>query len=410
MGVGSLLVYLFLFTALYVQIFLLITFLEYKSTPRRKTRGVSARLPTVTIIVPCFNEARTIYGTLRSLLALRYPQGKLEVLVVDDGSTDETASIAARFQKYRGVRVLRKENGGKYTALNFGLRHAQGELVGCLDADSFVEKEALMRIAGVFADRSVMAVTPAIKVRGANNFIEKIQHAEYTMGVFLRKMFGELNAIHVAPGPFSIFRREVFERIGEYRHAHQTEDLEMALRMHANRFRIENAADAFVYTTVPSTLGTLLRQRRRWIGGFLYNAYDYRRLFFRSRFGHIGTFTLPGGVIAILSACYLTLWSLYNGTTAIIGKFSNWNFIDFRLLRGGEMDLFYLYPRAATLLTLVLLSLGLVVVILSKRMADKNEPIMKHIVHFLFLYGFMAPVWILHAVGHVALRRKTAWK
>ena len=397
MSTGSLLVYFFLFAALYVQVFLLITFLEYKSTPQRKKRSLSARAPSVTIIVPCFNEARTIYGTLRSLLALEYPKGRLEVLVVDDGSTDETATIAARFEKYAGVHVLRKKNGGKYTALNLGLRQAKGELVGCLDADS--------------AEPGVMAVTPAIKVREPKNFIEKIQHAEYTMGVFLRKMFGQLNAIHVTPGPFSIFRREVFERIGDYRHAHQTEDLEMALRMHANRFRIENAADAFVYTTVPSTLRTLLHQRRRWIGGFLYNAYDYRRLFFRPRFGHIGTFTLPGGVIAILSVCYLTLWSLYTGTTTIVEKLSHWSFIDFRLFAGdGRLDLFYFYPRATTLLTVVLLSLGLVVVILSKRMADKDEPISRHIVHFLFLYGFMAPVWILHAVGHVVLGRKAAWK
>jgi len=409
--VSNLLLYFFFFMSLYVQVFLLITFLEYKGQPKKVSSTSKGRLPSATIIVPCFNEARTLYGTIRSLLALNYPKAKLSILIIDDGSTDGTENIGKRFAKYPNIRFLKKENGGKHTALNLGLSQTTTDLVGCLDADSFVDPDALRRIVSVFENKRVMAVTPAIKVKNSRGFIERIQHVEYTMGIFLRKMFGTLNAIHVTPGPFSIFRREVFTTIGHYKEAHQTEDLEMALRMHANKLRIENAEDAFVYTTVPSTIGTLLNQRRRWIGGFLRNAIDYRRLFLRPSYGNIGLFTLPGGVLAIISICYLTVFTLITSTEHIVQKIADWKVVNFDILAGtGKIDMFYIHPHTNTLLTLILLLLGVVVIILSKRMAGENDKLSKDLFYFLFLYGLVAPLWILNAVLHTILGRKLSWK
>lgn len=408
---SSLLLYFFFFISLYVQVFLLITFLEYKVQPKKTSRHMSKRLPSVTIIVPCFNEIATLCATVRSLLALDYPKAKLSILIIDDGSTDNTGNIAKRFCKYSNVRFLRKDNGGKHTALNLGISHTTTELVGCLDADSFVDKRALKRIVPLFGNKDVMAVTPAIKVKNSETFIEKVQHVEYVMGIFLRKMFGTMNAIHVTPGPFSIFRTDVFKKIGVYREAHQTEDLEIALRMHASKLRIENAEDAFVYTTVPNSLPKLLRQRRRWIGGFLHNAYDYRRLLFRSKFGNIGWFTLPGGILAILSICYLTLFTIVTSVEYVIQKISDLNVIHFDIFAGaGKIDLFYLYPHTSTLLTLVLLCFGFTVIVLSKKMAGEQEPVSKHLVYFLFLYGLIAPLWIINAVAQTIIGRKVGWK
>ncbi|HXK31708.1 MAG TPA: glycosyltransferase family 2 protein, partial [Candidatus Paceibacterota bacterium] len=119
---------------LYFEVFLLISFFEKR--PSKKSDAVPRRFPTVSIIVPCYNEERTIAATVQSLLALEYPKKKLDIVVVDDGSTDGTRTIAERFaKKYPQVRYFYKENGGKYTALNFGIEVSHGNIVGCLDAD-----------------------------------------------------------------------------------------------------------------------------------------------------------------------------------------------------------------------------------------------------------------------------------
>ena len=94
-----------------------------------------------------------------------------------------------------------------------------------------------------------------------------------------------VNAIHVTPGPFSIFRKEVFDKIGKYKHAHTTEDIEIALRMQKHHMKIENAPDAYVYTNTPKTVKSLYKQRKRWIYGFIQNALDYRGLFFKKKYG-----------------------------------------------------------------------------------------------------------------------------
>jgi len=164
------LLYTLLFSALYAQVFLLVTFFEMRATrahsAREALRLTSARLsmagessstvlePRVAIIVPCWNEERTLARTVDSLLALEYPRDKLSVVIVDDGSTDGTSAVAERYRRNPQVALLSKENGGKYTALNLGIEHvgASADLVGCLDADSFVAPSALREIVRVFTD------------------------------------------------------------------------------------------------------------------------------------------------------------------------------------------------------------------------------------------------------------------
>src|SRR5690606_33425680 len=139
----------------------------------------------------------------------------------------------------------------KYTALNLGLQHVDTDLVGCLDADSFVHPEALNRIVPYFDKKDVMAVTPAIKIHEPRSLLQIVQKVEYSWGIFLRKMLSYLGAIYVTPGPFSIFRTAVFKKLGGYKHAHFTEDFEIALRMQSHSMKIANAHDAHVYTVAP---------------------------------------------------------------------------------------------------------------------------------------------------------------
>jgi cellulose synthase/poly-beta-1,6-N-acetylglucosamine synthase-like glycosyltransferase len=116
-----------------------------------------------------------------------------------------------------------------------------------------------------FQDPTVMAVTPSTIVWKAETLVQKMQRAEYHYGNFIRYAMSTMHAIHIAPGPFSFFRREVFTAIGNYKHAHNTEDMEIAMRMQQHGFRIVHAAKAVVYTSSPRTIKKLYKQRVRWV-------------------------------------------------------------------------------------------------------------------------------------------------
>lgn len=176
--------YIFIFLGLYFEVFLIISFLEKK--PINKENN-NCELPEVTIIVPCFNEQDTISGTIHSLLRLNYPKEKLSIFVINDGSTDNTQKTLEQFRETPQIRLLEKENGGKYTALNLGISLAKTPFIGCLDADSFVNEDALVKMVSHFQDKNIMAVIPSIVVAEPKTFIQKMQKAEYNLGVFIRQ-------------------------------------------------------------------------------------------------------------------------------------------------------------------------------------------------------------------------------
>src|SRR3989344_3767903 len=137
--------YPFLFIAIFFESFILVTLLS-KPARAARARKPGTATPSVAVIVPCRNEVATVSATCNSLLALDYPKDKLEIILVDDGSTDATPVMMSKFTYHPQVRIIRKENGGKHTALNAGIAVTQAELIGCLDADSFVEPDALREI------------------------------------------------------------------------------------------------------------------------------------------------------------------------------------------------------------------------------------------------------------------------
>src|SRR3989338_8728374 len=247
-SISNIVFYVLTFLSVYVQVFFLITFLENRKKIIIRNEPVKlAKYPKVTIIVPCWDEEKTIYKTVRSLLNLNYPKDKIEIFLIDDGSTDGTWNIIRKFAKparpngrsggYPNIRIFHKENGGKYTALNLGLKYVQTNFLGCLDADSVADPESLVRVISYFEkDPNIMAVAPSIIAFRSKNIIQNAQKAEYDMSVYIKKMLGFLGAIHVTPGPLTIFRKKVFDDLGPYRHAHNTEDMEIAYRMQKNHY------------------------------------------------------------------------------------------------------------------------------------------------------------------------------
>lgn len=134
-------------------------------------------------MVPCFNEERTVEATVNSLLSLDYPKEKLSLVLIDDGSTDSTWATLKKFEHHPQIQIFSKENGGKHSALNFALEKIDADLVGCLDADSFVDADALKKIIPYFDDSEVMAVTPSIKVHDQKVFCSMCRRLN-TAGVY----------------------------------------------------------------------------------------------------------------------------------------------------------------------------------------------------------------------------------
>lgn len=403
--------YMFLFVTLYLEVFFLITFFEerFKLAEKPKSEKLS-RYPSTTIIVPCWNEEKTVAGTVHSLLRLNYPKDKLKIFIVDDGSTDSTWEAIQKFAHHPQIALFKKENGGKHTAVNLGIEKATTELVGCLDADSFVEENALLEIARAFnEDPLMMAATPMLVVHDPKTILQKMQKTEYHTGAFLKRMLSPLDAINVTPGPFSIFRKKVFNKIGLFKAAHNTEDLEFALRMQANHLRIRNVHTAHVHTSAPGTLYKLYRQRLRWAYGTMKNTLDYRFMIFRREYGILGMITLPLSFFGVFIFLYNFGFIAFHFLQNMFEKIVRVSTVGFSFAL-PSFDSFFFNTDFIAILSYVFLGLGLFIVWNGVKLAEGRFRPSMSIFYFLILYGMVAPLWFTRAVINVALSKGTKWR
>src|SRR3989344_3245154 len=266
MDVYLILVYTLSYIGLLATSFYIINLLTYYKTKKKPSPSIKK---TVTIIIPAYNEEKSIASTINSAVSLNYSKENLEIIVIDDGSKDKTYEIAREFisDKNQKVRVFTKPNGGKGSALNLGIKKAGGEIIITMDADTIVHPNSLKKMIGYFTEDDVMSVAPAMGVFEPKNIWRRIQQIEYYMGVFLRKSFASMNAIHITTGAFSAYRKIFFEKHGGFDEKNITEDLEVALRIQSHGYILENAEEAAVYTIGPGTFRSLMVQRRRWYTG-----------------------------------------------------------------------------------------------------------------------------------------------
>lgn len=410
MDIAVLGVYAGLFIALYFEVFLLISFFERK--PDKKTFLSPKYFPSISMIVPCFNEAKTLAQTVESLLALEYPKEKVEIFIVDDGSTDDTRAIGeALAAQHPQVTFFHKENGGKYTALNLGIEYSKAELIGCLDADSFVAPDALLEVAKrLESDHSIMALTPSMQVYRPRTTLELMQAVEYTFGIFYKKMFDNLAALNVLPGPFSIYKREVFKNIGLFRHAHNTEDMEIAFRLHSHGLKIVNAHNAHVYTTVPNTLRGLIKQRTRWSQGFLQNSQDYSYMYFNRRFGNFGMLILPFSLISFVAGLYMAGYVLVKLAMTVSMRFSDlWATGIPAHLSSPAVNWFYINTNMMVFVIIAIMCMTLTAIVLGQRITNTRVGI-KSLISYFALFGLVAPIWLARAVWGALRAEESAWR
>jgi len=279
------LVSLLLFLAiLFVRYFALLWFAYLGHAERNILGKNKARaLPPISIIVPAYNEADVIEGALASLAGMDYPD--LEVVVVDDGSTDETLQRAAEWEGRRGnaeFRILTKSNGGKATALNTGIAASKHPFVFCMDADSRLEPGTLRNAMQQFDDPSVGAVAGNVKVQNRGSLITKLQALEYIEGLNLpRRAQGFVAAVNIVPGPVGLFRREALEEVGGYDTDTFAEDADLTLKMVAAGWKVVYEDTAIAWTEAPENWMDLVQQRYRWTRGILQSLKKRKGLFLR---------------------------------------------------------------------------------------------------------------------------------
>ena len=249
--------------------------------------------PSVSVIVPAFNEEKVIFRTIESLLKSEYPD--FEIVVVDDGSMDSTYSVAAAaFGDNPRVKIYRKENGGKAAALNFGWKKSSGEIIIALDADTVFAPTTIAALAHRFADPKLGAVAGNAKVGNRINIVTKWQALEYiTAQNFDRRAFASLNCITVVPGSVGAWRREVLENTGGFSSDTLAEDQDLTIQVRKLGYKIGYEENAIGLTEAPDSLKNLARQRFRWSFGTLQAMWKHKDALLNPKYGTLGFIAMP---------------------------------------------------------------------------------------------------------------------
>lgn len=254
-------------------------------------------LPTVSVIVPGYNEEINAVRTIHSLLMQNYPN--LQIIFIDDGSKDSTFNIVNNeFKNTPNVKVYTKQNGGKASALNVGIAKADGEFVVCIDADTQLKTDAVLKLMEKFNSPNVAAVAGNVKVGNEINMITKWQSIEYiTSQNFDRRAFDLLNCITVVPGAIGGFRKSAVIKAGGFTRDTLAEDCDLTMRLLRAGYEVRNCNDAISYTEAPETMKQFMKQRFRWSFGVMQCFWKHRDTVFNPRYKNFGMIAMPNILI-----------------------------------------------------------------------------------------------------------------
>ena len=300
--------------------------------------------PGIGIVVPAYNEEATIVESVQSMLSLNYPE--IEIVVVNDGSTDATLSrlresfdletvdadipfdVPAeeihdvyRSRTYEELLVVDKDNGGKSDALNAGIWLTEMELFCAVDSDTIIDRDALLSLVRPFLEEPTTAVASGGVVRVANECtiedgmvkdielpktgLPGLQVLEYLRAFYSGRLgLNRVNGLILISGAFGLFRTESVREIGGYRHDTITEDFDIVVRMHRHfietdrEYSVEFVPEPVAWTEVPATREMLGRQRRRWYRGMIETVVTHRRMLGNRKYGRVGSIVMPFFVAA----------------------------------------------------------------------------------------------------------------
>lgn len=267
---------------------------RYLRSLRRVSQNNIEQKLKVSVIVPAWNEEVGIRTSVMSLLASDY--NNLEIIVVNDGSTDKTHEVMLNFLQngYQSglfgnkslFYIQNHENGGKGHALNTGIKKSSGDLIITMDADTRFEPDAVYKMVRYFINNEIDAAVGNVKISNNKSILGRMQQIEYTMSFYFKRAHVLYGSEYIVGGAFGAFRRDVFEKYGFFDEYNKTEDIEFSIRLQANGCNIMYAEDAIAYTEGPTTLKGLFKQRLRWKKGRFDALLKYKTLFFSTNKSH----------------------------------------------------------------------------------------------------------------------------
>ncbi|PIN71253.1 hypothetical protein COV77_02805 [Candidatus Pacearchaeota archaeon CG11_big_fil_rev_8_21_14_0_20_30_13] len=375
--------------------------------------------PLVSIIIPVYNEEECLKKTVESVLSLDYPKNKLEVLIINDGSKDDTEKIGKKLEReFSNVKFFSKKNGGKGSALNFGINRSNGEIIVGFDADSFVRRDALKNMLPYFGDQKVMCVTPAMKVYHPKGILQRVQAIEYDLGIFLRRVFANIDSIHVTPGPFSAYRREFFEKHGGYDEHNITEDMEIAMRIQSLNYKIKNSPSSVIYTIAPTKFLALTKQRRRWYYGMIYNLRKYKYIFGK-KYGELGLIILPLAIFSILSVMTISIYYFFKVISDNLHSLNLYSLIGFDFVNNFNfklssflMEIYKLFSEEIIFFGIFFFIFSICLLLSINRLLNSEENFISILISYFFFilfYGILFTFWWIISIVYFIRGKNVEW-
>lgn len=267
------------------------------------------RSPRVSVVVPCFNEELTVANCVKSLLQQTY--SNFDIVLVDDGSKDKTLPIIEELaRKYEKVHSYSKLNGGKASALNYGIAQADGSIVICMDADSMFLPKTLTQLVLSFQEPGVAAVGGNVRVANRSKAMGRHQAIEYITGLTVqRRAFAHLGCMQVISGAIGAFRKDVLTEIGGYSTDTIVEDMDITIELAKRGKKVTYNPHAIAYTEAPENISDFLKQRYRWTYGGLQVIAKHKDMIFKRKLNKMGTIGIPYFIIFpwvdVLVSCLL---------------------------------------------------------------------------------------------------------
>jgi len=397
------------FVTLYLGVYWLLSYFEnYQDFRNEKSNRKLTEFPFVSVIVPAYNEENTIEATARSVLNLNYPRDKLELIMVNDGSHDRTLErmqkIKKRFSK-RDIKIISHDNIGKAASMNKAIWQAKGKYFACLDADSFTEKENLQKMIAMFQkDPELAIVTPAMKVKEPKTWLQKFQRLEYITTILFARIMSHFDMIYVAPGPFSVYNKNIVKKLGGFDVGNLTEDMEIAYRMQKHHYKIRQCFDAYVHTIAPQNIRALYKQRNRWYKGGFINFIKYRQTFLNPKYGDFGIFMMPVILCLYIFSIVTLGFTAYFTIEPILDALRSLSLINFNIIP-HIVDFFTLnfsfniLDMAFSRFSMLAMIFGLSFILLYVAHKNANESVRKngimYVVPYTFFYFIILSAFVL---------------
>ncbi len=382
----TILYFTYTFIAFYFLFIYILTYIQnkkhiYEIIKPNKIRSLS-------IVVPCYNEAESIGKNIEAFLASNY-EGLKQLIIVDDCSTDNSYEIIKEYaRKYSKVIALQtpKNTGRAAGAKNFGAKYVKTELIGFSDADSIPKKDAISKMVGFFNDEKVGAITSRVFVENPKNFLERIQSIEYKIMAFTRKLLGFLDSIYVTNGPLSIYRKKAYDEVGGFDMKNMTEDIEITWHFVSKGWKVKMSIPARVYSVVPKTVKSWFHQRIRWNVGGIQTVAKYKKKI--AQCGMLGYFIIPFFVLSWFIGLTGLFFLTYRISKYLITKYLVTKYSIVAQVAVLELNDFSFSPSILFFFGILLFTLGFAYTFVALGHSKEKGWLIGHSLYDIFIYSF----------------------